>query len=99
MPPFAQSMVLSASTIYCISATSNITLEFNLILDQLSPSSQKNVINHVLQIMGYMVDVPEALVAFLVTGYWIMRNSNEPGKVSVMLLGRAGKSSDSKEAF
>ena len=38
-----------------------------------------------------MVNVPEALVAFLVTGDWIKRNLNKPGKASVMLLHRVGK--------
>ena len=46
-----------------------------------------------------MVNVPEALVAFLVTGDWIMINSNKPGKVSVMLLGRVVKPSDSKDTL
>ena len=46
-----------------------------------------------------MVDSPEALVSFLVTGYWIMRNSNELGKVSVMLLGRCVKSSESRDTL
>ena len=54
------------------------------------------MINHVLKMMGFMVDVSEALVAVLVTRYWILRNSKEPVKVTVMLLGRVGKLSDSK---
>ena len=49
--------------------------------------------------MGCMVDVPEALFTFLVTGYWIIQNSNELGKVSVVLLGRSGKLSDSNDTF
>ena len=57
------------------------------------------MINHVLQMMNCMVDVPAALVLFLVAGYFIMRNPNKPGKVSVMLLGRVGKSSDTKDSF
>ena len=49
--------------------------------------------------MGYMVDVPGTVVTFLVTGYWIMRNSNEPGEVSVILLGRVERLSDYKNSF
>ena len=49
--------------------------------------------------MGYMFDVPEALFDFLVTSNRIMRNSNKPGKVSVMLLGRVVKLSDYNDAF
>ena len=49
--------------------------------------------------MGCMVNVPAALVAFLVTGYYIMKNSNKTGKISVMLLGRFRKPSDSKDTF
>ena len=41
--------------------------------------------------MNCMVDVPVALVLFLVAGDFIMINPNKPGKVSVMLLGRVGK--------
>ena len=35
------------------------------------------MINHALQMMDCMVDVPAALVAFLVNGDWIMKHSNK----------------------
>eukprot|EP00957_Ditylum_brightwellii_P211438 15366167-Ditylum_brightwellii.AAC.2 len=46
--------------------------------------------------MGCLVDIPTALVTFLVTGGWIMRNSIKPEKVSIMLIGSVGASSDLK---
>ena len=49
--------------------------------------------------MDCMVNVSAALVTFLVTGDWIMINSNKPGKVSVMLLSRVVKPYDSKDTF
>jgi hypothetical protein len=49
--------------------------------------------------MGCRVDIPSALVTFLVKGDWFLWNSNEPGKVTVMLLGTADSTSDSQEDF
>ena len=49
--------------------------------------------------MDCMVNVSAALFTFLVTRDWIMINSNKPGKVSVMLLGRVVKPSDSKDTL
>ena len=53
--------------------------------------------NHILQKMGYQVDIPLALMTFLVTGDWVNRNSSEPGKLLVMMLDWVQKKSDSKE--
>eukprot|EP00957_Ditylum_brightwellii_P010521 797306-Ditylum_brightwellii.AAC.1 len=49
--------------------------------------------------MGCRVDIPSTLVTFLVKGDWFLRNSNKPGKVTVMLLGTADSTSDSQEDF
>ena len=49
--------------------------------------------------MDCMVNVSSALVNFLVTGDWIMINSNKPVKVSVMLIVIFVKSSDSKDTL
>eukprot|EP00957_Ditylum_brightwellii_P083301 6333580-Ditylum_brightwellii.AAC.1 len=92
-------MVLNASTEDCINPATTITPEFKLIIEQPSLSAQHNMLNHMLQTMGCMVDIPTALAAFLISGDWIVRNSNKPGKVTIMLLGRVGKSSNSKEAM
>eukprot|EP00957_Ditylum_brightwellii_P156283 11895032-Ditylum_brightwellii.AAC.1 len=57
------------------------------------------MLNSVLQRMGCRVDIPPTLVTFLVKGDWFLLNSNEPGKVTVMLLGTAVSTSDSQEDF
>ena len=44
--------------------------------------------------MGCLVDTPTELVAFLVSGDWIVSNSSEPGKVYIMMLGPTESSSD-----
>ena len=96
---FISRWFLSASTTDCRSAASSINPELKFILEQPSLLSQRNTLNHVLQMMDCMVNVSAALVTFLVTGDWIMINSNKPGKVSVMLLGRVVKPSDSKDTL
>eukprot|EP00957_Ditylum_brightwellii_P127450 9718885-Ditylum_brightwellii.AAC.1 len=88
IPPFAKKMILNASTEDCINPAMSITPEVKLIMEQPSLSSQQNMLNHLLQTMGCMIDIPTALVAFLILGDWIIRNSNKPGKLTIMLLGR-----------
>ena len=49
--------------------------------------------------MGCLVDVSTALVAFLVAGDWITRNSRDPGKVYIMIIGLTASPSYSRASI
>ena len=84
MPNYLQKMILNSSNSNSSDTAPQNTDQFKIILDQSSLSKKK--FNKFLQAMGWLVDVPAELESIFVAGDWILRDSIEPGKLSIMML-------------